>query len=460
MNTMSRDASRFEWLPHAVLVLAWLATRVALYYAYAPVTYADSGTYLRLAHEIMRWDFAGYDGQRTPGYPLLLALVATNVQWLWVVQSLLALLTAFLVYALLRRAGVAAGWSLAAAVVDLSILNSMFFEPAVMTETLTAFLLVAVCYLVGGLVTGKARAGTPWLLGLSTALLTLTRSQYVVLIPVFALILWWLMREGKSRAILAFVIAASAPVLAWAAFNKSQTGEFTVTTLLGYNLTNHSGAFMELAPDRDAVLRDIYLKYRDANVAETGTHAMTIFRARRELLQATGLSEIGLAKEFQRISVELFAAHPLKYAASVAAAWMSYWTVPNYWQVDKIRGASLAAVLKGVWSVQHWLLRALNAALILLLPLVLWRTLKDRRSLSDGMRIAVLIAASVGSVSVIQALAEYGENGRYFIPSEPLVLVFAACILAGAARPWREERAQASRAVAAEARTRAVEALK
>jgi len=273
------------------------------------------------------------------------------------------------------------------------------------------------------------------------ALLILTRSQYVVLVPVFALLMWWLMREGKWRAIFIFILTASIPVLGWAMFNKTQIGQFTVTTLLGYNLTNHSGAFMELAPDSDAMLRDIYLKYRAANIAESGTHTMTIFRARRELLETTGLSETALAKEFQRISLQLFAAHPMAYLHSVAKAWVSYWTVPNYWQLDRIQSGTTSAVLQGFWMVQHWMLRGLNAAFILMVPFVLWRSLKDRYSLTKGMRVALVIAANVLSVSVMQALVEYGENGRYFVPSQPLVLIFVVCLLAAFQTSGREGRA-------------------
>ena len=416
--------------PILLLTLLWLITRGILFACYEPVTYADSGTYQRLAHQLMTLDFTGYDGQRTPGYPLLLALVAENNFALWLVQSVIALLTALLVYALLRRVGISTAWALTAAAINLLTLNMLFFEPAVMTETLTAFLLVAVSYLMALMVSGHVNAATPGWLGLITALLILTRSQYIVLIPVFLVLLWWFVRQRRATILLIFLLATSGPVLGWAAFNKQQTGYFTITTLLGYNLTNHSGAFMERAPDKDAVLRDIYLKYRERKIAETGSHHMTLFDARPELLRTTGLSEIGLSREFQRLSVNLFLAYPLDYLRGVAKAWLSYWTEPNYWRLDRVRSPAVAAVANAVWTVQHPLLRGLNVVFMLLTPYVVWRSLRRRGSVSHGMRVSLVLAANVLSVSVMQALVEFGENGRYFIPNQPLVLMFVLLVFA------------------------------
>lgn len=423
---------RNERLPLLFLILLWLITRGILFVYYEPVTYEDSGTYQRLAQQIVAMDFTGFDGQRTPGYPLVIALVAENNYLLWFIQSIMALMTSWLVYVLMKRAGVSTGWALVGAVINLLTLNALFFEPAIMTETFTALLVVWVSYLMALIVTGKANFRSPWLLGLATSLLVLTRPQYIVLIPIFALLLWFFVRQQRAKTAVIFFLVALGPVLGWAGFNKHQTGYFSTTTLLGYNLSNHSGTFMERAPDEDAVLRDIYLKYRDRKIAETGSHHMTIFRARQELLQATGLSEIDLSREFQRISVNLFKAYPTDYLRSVGKAWLIYWTEPNYWHLDKIKHTGVASVLQSVWKVQHPLLRGLNVVFVFLSLYITWHFLVFMRSgaMSDALRVALVLAINVISVSVMQALVEYGDNGRYFIPNQPLVLMCVLLVLA------------------------------
>ncbi len=432
MNTFSRSALRQRdgWFPILLLAVLWLITRGLLFAYYEPMTYTDSGTYQRLAHQIMSLDFTGYNGQRTPGYPLLLALVADNHFILWLAQSVLAFMTAYLVYLLLRQAGISTAWALLAGVVNLLTLNTLFFEPAVLTETLTAFLLVTVSYLMAAMVCGRAGTASPWVLGLATSLLVLTRSQYIALIPVFLLLLWWFVRARRAMTLLIFLFVAVGPVLGWAAFNKQQTGYFTITTLLGYNLSNHSGDLMEHAPDKDAVLRDIFLKYRNRKMANTGSPYMAIFDARQEMRRVTGLSEIGLSRELQRISVNLFMAYPVDYLRSVGEAWLSYWTEPIYWRLDKISSPGVAVVVRAIWKVQHPLLRGLNVVFMLLTPYVLWRSLLQRNALSNALRVALLLMASVLSVSVLQALVEIGENGRYFIPNQALVLMLVVLVFA------------------------------
>ncbi len=78
MNAFDRSNMRQRdgLFPILLLALLWLITRGILFACYEPLTYQDSGTYQRLAHQIMTLDFTGYDGQRTPGYPLLPARLA------------------------------------------------------------------------------------------------------------------------------------------------------------------------------------------------------------------------------------------------------------------------------------------------------------------------------------------------------------------------------------------------
>ena len=50
------------------------------------------------------------------------------------------------------------------------------------------------------------------------------------------------------------------------------------------------------------------------------------------------------------------------------------------------------------------------------------------------------MATVVLGTSVVQALAEYGENPRYFIPSQPLVIACTAMALAAFVHSFRGQR--------------------
>jgi hypothetical protein len=65
-----------------------------------------------------------------------------------------------------------------------------------------------------------------------------------------------------------------------------EAGYFGLTAPGGYSLTNHSGVFMELAPDRYAPIRDLYLHYRTTLDNHTGT----IWKAYPDIFESTAYS--------------------------------------------------------------------------------------------------------------------------------------------------------------------------
>ena len=92
------------------------------------------------------------------------------------------------------------------------------------------------------------------------------------------------------RCVAAFAVTFVVPVIVWASVNRAATGEFALTTLAGYSLSNHAGGFIGLAPDRYAAIRDIYLEHRPERRATSPskTHANTAIGAKSELLARRG----------------------------------------------------------------------------------------------------------------------------------------------------------------------------
>ncbi len=252
--------SRDQRLALLVLIGLWILTQGVLFLLYSPLLADDTGTYQGLANQIANLDFHGYNGFRTPGYPLLILLALNNNYIIWIIQSVFGLLTSILVFFIIRLHGISVEWALAGAALQLLALNEMFFEAFVLTETLTTFLVVLVCYLFIYSATHKSNWYLLVAVGLVSALLTLTRPQYLFIIPLFALFIIIFFHSKRVSLLSIFLIFSLVPVLGWMSFNKEKTGYFTMSTWLGYHLTNHSGAFMEYAPDEYAVIRDIYLQ--------------------------------------------------------------------------------------------------------------------------------------------------------------------------------------------------------
>lgn len=419
------------------LLVLWGITRGTLLFFYVPTSNPDTGTYQLLADQISRTDFTDYNGQRTPGYPLLILLAQNNYFALWIIQSFMALAISLLIYFLVFAHTTNRIWALAAALLNLTALNLLFFEAAVFTEVASAFLLALTCYLFIRLVKRNTSTGFALIVGGVTSLLALTRPQYVFAIFLLPILAIFFIRQRGLIIALTIFTSASVPVAGWMAFNKHKLGYYTLTTLLGYNLSNHTGAFLEYAPDKYSEIRDIYLKYRTQKLEQTGSHHMTVFWARKELLEKTGMSEVELSRQFQQLSIQLIREHPILYLQSVVKAWFSFWAVPNYWELEKLKSRQLADFFQYAWKIQHPVYRIFNVLFVLMSMALLWQLLRHPASAREQLVTPLLLSSMIIGCSVVQALAEYGDNPRYFIPNQPLVIAFVFMATADLARRWR-----------------------
>ena len=76
------------WIALAVLILLCTLLRLAIILIYPAVEFADTGGYRLLAQQLTSLNFSGYEGFRTPVYPLILAVCGLNWDLVRVVQFL------------------------------------------------------------------------------------------------------------------------------------------------------------------------------------------------------------------------------------------------------------------------------------------------------------------------------------------------------------------------------------
>lgn len=342
------DTSPFPVKAFALLAAFAIAIRCGMFLVCQPGTLLDTGTYQTLAQQLLHLDFRDYKGLRTPGYAVMLLLGGQNYFAVWVIQAAMGVMNTLLLFWLCFVHTGSAPWSFAAGLGHTLALNQLAFEANMVSESAATFLLVlAIASFVRAL-KEPARANHGVTSGLLTAVLTLIRNVYIFVGPMFAVLLL-VFEKNRLRMAVGLVIAFVAPVLAWMAFNKATINYFGLTSMVGYNLTNHSGAFMEKAGDEYATVRDIYLKYREQKRAETGRHAMTIFIARDEMMAKTGLDEVGLSRVLTKLSIELFLEYPTPYLKNVADSWVSFWAVPSYFQPEKFTNLAALRFVQAVW---------------------------------------------------------------------------------------------------------------
>src|SRR4030042_3086614 len=182
------DSTTFwVFLVFAVSVIS----RLFIIFLYQPVAYSDTPSYRRLAEAVLR-GFVRYDGTRTPGYPVFLALVGSD-QHVGLVQLLLGMVTTFLLFYI--------GWKLTdkpwfGGLIALSHtlnLGQLFFESNLLTESLTTFLIISTMagVLIWFFVPKKHNLWLAFLIGLISALTLLVRPLFIYL-PFFLLIFLWI----------------------------------------------------------------------------------------------------------------------------------------------------------------------------------------------------------------------------------------------------------------------------
>jgi hypothetical protein len=225
-------------------------------------------SYVDAARHILHLDFRAL-GDRVPVYPLLIALCGLNFRAVWVVQCILGLAASLMIFDMALRLTRHGPSALVIALACSLIRDVLLYEPAIATEALASFLLVASFWLITrGAGTAEDNVWYPLGVGLTAALAGLNRPLLLCLIPVyyFFLVPIWppanILRRDVHKKSLLFAFPVLALVLGWCGFNYFNSGFFTPTTRAGQQLMDQVTPYVELAPDKFAVLRDVWVKNR------------------------------------------------------------------------------------------------------------------------------------------------------------------------------------------------------
>ena len=450
---MNKPFPRLFW-PGMVVAIAILE-RLALWLFYSPLIFDDTNSYRRLAGQIL--GDAPFDGTRSPGYPIFLAWLGPD-HVVYAVQLLLGFATTLLFFYLGWRVTGSNKVGAAAALIHTLNLGQLLFEADLLAETLTTFLaMVTIC---GGVTFlkkdnfaqfGLKEFGLALLTGIAGGLAAQVRPQFVFLpfLIVFVLVLKvgvqklnheehkGAQRDTKKRllrfsfvyfvsfvvkalkapwaVVFAIVIPAIILNALWVNYIHTQFGVWSMSSVDGYHIIQHTGKFFEYVPDDEAAIRDTFLKYRAIQIANTGKASNTIWAAVPELKEVSGLGFYKLSHKLQEISAQLIREHPLLYLGSVFESWAWFWSAPFYW-----KPGALGAIGDWLTQFQRILLWAANAIFILgTFTLVFQRVRKI-----FAMPVSLwLMLAVVWVNSILQAVVEASENPRYSVSTQTLVVL-------------------------------------
>ncbi|MBG0770333.1 MAG: glycosyltransferase family 39 protein, partial [Anaerolineaceae bacterium] len=442
-DELKKNRQLRTWL--LIVIVVAVALRVLLFAVYPPVSYSDTASYRRSANAVLG-GFEKYDGTRTPGYPVFMALVGPD-RAVYAVQLVLGLgitLAWFLIAWQATKSPVFAG---IAALAHTLNPGQLFFEADLLTETLATFWLMLA--LLGAWFWLRAEKNrTIWLglaIGLAASFAVLTRPVFIFMPVWLAVFLAVSFKERKLkvdwRAVWTILLVTAVVVGGWMSYIKSRYHVFSVSTMSGYHLVQHTGYYFEDVPDEYAVIRDIYLEYRDARITERGTQGNTIWDAIPAIMDATGLSFYDLSQVMSKISVQLILTHPWQYLARVLRGWWLFWRAPVYWDVTSVQSAVLAKGLNGLIIVVRLTLFAGNLVFVGTSALAL--VSRKLREMWQLQPFHWLLAGSIWATSVVSSLLDHGDNPRFLIPLQTAVVFWVLWIIFFTWQNWRSAKQSA-----------------
>ncbi len=417
----------------------------------APVLDGDSPQYVEVAQDLLdgRVD-ALHD--RTPGYPLLLALTGAAykpTRTLLLVSLLLHFASVWMLVAVVEGAGVEKRWVWALA---LLLLLPPYVEPAayVMTENLAQFTIVGGFASV--LIGLRRRRLWPFALAaIAFSYSSMTRPIYQALTPVLAacLVLLPIMTRSPRGTIhrlgAAVLVVTTLTILGGYGYaNRVKFGFFGVTHTVGFHLSTKTMSFVERLPEEYAAVREILVRERDAQLTKRGgmhTGTQTIWSVRPELSAATGLTAPELSRYLLRMNLRLIASNPIEYLQEVAHSMASYW-FPAAGRLASLN----SKVLRWTWGILHaLLLTALIVQLVVFTGVLLFEASRPRRMhtagaiswpirASDVQALTYVLAAAIVFYNMVLSCAlDIGEP-RQRRPTDALIVML--CILG--LHVWRQ----------------------
>lgn len=415
--------------PYSFLFIFGVLARIiiyVLYYGHVSI-FNDSEGYLTMAEIIKNWDFSNYDGTRTPGYPFLIFLANLSLQITAIFQSILGILTSFMLFYIFYKNSKNLYFSLLIGLIPSVFLHLLFYERAILTENLTLFCLVFCVWLLfkTDFFTQKVSLWKVLLIGLAAAITLMVRPMFLILPPFIAF--YYLALNFRSgifqnlSRIFLFCIPAFIFYSFWISFNENHTGYKAITTFSGINVAQTTVFFVEKADDKYADIREIHIRKRDSLIASGADEAMAIWHVYAELGKRDSLTVAEFSQLLIPMNDDLLENNKLAYLKQVVHSWMDFWGTGMMWNYDSFPIKEIKWALTGVWLfIMTPIIIILKILFLIICAFHFYTRIRNRKwsFTFEFFCVLLILGASFG-----QALVTFGSNARFSMPFFPLILI-------------------------------------
>ncbi len=295
------------------------------------------------------------------------------------------------------------------------------FDSVIASENLTIFLLIVFLYLlIKSIQSNKLFYFV--LSGIVLSLLILTRPQYLLFIP--AMMFYFLFRKENFKVYTSVLIPLFISLI-WALQVYNNTGIFNLTTLAGYNLINHTGKFIEKAPENYEPLKSIYINKRNEYLKTVGNQGEIIWLVRDSVQKAMDISKTELSRVLLNMSMYLILHEPLDYLRSVWASIRIALIVPDE-DFRIINNSFPFRILLPLYQ------------LIIGFGLITGIVLAFSKNKIIECRLNSIMLILVITNLLASALFDYGSNGRFFAPVYFILFIWTSVMIVSLKENFRE----------------------
>lgn len=386
------------------------------------IKYPDTYEYYRLASNILDFNLNGYTGERTLGYPLLLAIFFNKLPLVAIFQLFLGILTWIVWYKTLLKLKFSSKSAFIFVLIFGSFLHSFMYEVSILVESLALFVISCIFYLLSDNYLGKTDKKKDYLMALLLGYIILIKPFYAFfpfVIYGFSVSKDFSFKKIFSHKII-ILITGLFVYFGCSYINKINTGYFVSTTYFGLNTAQNCVYFAENTTEEYKSLGQLYGLCREKAIQENKDVAMSVWYGINDLQKETGIVYFpdfsAYLGEYAKATIALNKEEYIKQVITVS--WVNFWDIELHLDYLPFDNVVSEAIFKSIWEVQYAVLLIFKILFVLLLPFYLFKAIKDRKITFELITVTIIFSASV-----LQAIVTFGNNSRFSFPFEYLMII-------------------------------------
>lgn len=365
----------------------------------------DTQSYFDLSERLINFNLKGYEGQRSLGYPIVLAFFLNNKSTVLLFQILLSLLTAIINYQTIKSL-INEKVSFVLTLFFHSFLHIQVFEYSILTENCTFFLISWMFY-------EMIHKNRIFIFIIIYCWMILIKPFYIYL-P-FLHVFYNIINCSFKFKLLYILFFPLFIFVGWSAINYYNTNYFVSSTYFGINKIQNCVNFCEKGPDEIMWVKKPYIQYKNKFQTNGLASPMCIWYMIDDgVFEEKKMTFPQLSNELGNYAEITIKNNPIDYIKQVL--FLSY---KEFWNVDvnlihnTIFFSNYTTFVNLIWKSEAIVLRIVKTLFLLLFPFVIIKILKQRKIENIDF-----IYLCIQATAILQALTTYGSNERYSFPFE------------------------------------------